>query len=199
MVHEPTGEDGLEVRDDWPEAEPARRRRCASRCTRSSVNFPDVLITRDLYQMSLEPPFVPGNECAGVVTEVGAEVDDSAVGDRVLALTGGRVRRERARDPAPDQVHRIPDEMPFDDAAAFNLTYGTAGLGLARGQIQPGETVLVLGRGGRLRLGGDPGGLGHGCPCDRGGGRRGEDGAARGELGADHVIDHLTTDSLSAR
>ncbi len=52
------------------------------------LNFPDVLITRGLYQMKLEPPFIPGSECAGEVTEVGSAVNDITVGQRVLAMTG---------------------------------------------------------------------------------------------------------------
>lgn len=86
------GEELLEVRDDWPV--PA----CGPNQIRidvaaASVNFPDVLIIRDKYQIKREPPFVPGNECAGVVSEVGADVTGFAVGDRVLTLMGTGAER----------------------------------------------------------------------------------------------------------
>ena len=54
----------------------------------ASVNFPDTLIIRGQYQYKPNLPFVPGNECAGVVVEVGGSVDGLSVGDRVLALVG---------------------------------------------------------------------------------------------------------------
>jgi NADPH2:quinone reductase len=142
------GEEHLEVQSDWPSVA------CGPKQIRigvaaASVNFPDVLIIRDLYQVKKNPPFVPGNECAGVVTEVGAEVPGFTVGDRVLALMGtGAFAEEVVVTTPPTQVHRIPDEMPFDEAAAFNLTYGTAALGLQRGAVVAGETVLVTGAAG---------------------------------------------------
>lgn len=144
-----TGEDGLEVRDDWPEPT------CGPKQVRidvraASVNFPDTLITRGLYQMKAEPPFVLGNESSGVITEVGSDVDGYSVGDRVLTLTGvGAFAESLAVYPPYQQVHRIPDEMSFEDAAAFDLTYGTAGHGLIqRGHVAAGETVLVTGAAG---------------------------------------------------
>ena len=142
-----TGEDGLEVRDDWPEPGPCAPAQVRIAMHAVSVNFPDTLITRGLYQQHLDPPFVVGNEGAGVVTEVGSEVTGLSVGDRVLTLTGSGAFAEFVlATPPPQQVHRIPDEMPFDHAAAFDLTYGTAAHGLAqRGSVQPGETVLVTG------------------------------------------------------
>lgn len=143
------GEQFLEVRDDWPTS-PCGPNQVRIDVAAASVNFPDVLIIRDQYQIKKEPPFVPGNECAGVVTEVGADVDGFRVGDRVLALLGvGAFAEEVVVSVPPVQVHRIPDEMPFDDAAAFNLTYGTAGHALVqRGNVQRGETVLITGAAG---------------------------------------------------
>jgi NADPH2:quinone reductase len=144
-----TGEAGLELRADWPT--PA----CAPNQIRikihaASVNFPDTLIIRGRYQVRAEPPFVPGTEASGVVTEVGSEVQGYAVGDRVLTLSGtGAFAEEVMATPPFQQVHRIPDEMTWEDAAAFNLTYGTAGHGLIqRGHLRAGETVLVTGAAG---------------------------------------------------
>jgi NADPH2:quinone reductase len=117
----------------------------------ASVNFPDTLVIRGEYQYKYDPPFVPGHESSGTLLEVGADVDGFAVGDRVLAMTGiGAFASEVvATPPRNDQVFRIPDAMGWDEAAAFNLTYGTAMLGLSRrGQLQAGESVLVLGAAG---------------------------------------------------
>jgi NADPH2:quinone reductase len=117
----------------------------------ASVNFPDTLVIRGEYQYKYDPPFVPGHECSGTVLEAGGEVEGLSVGDRVLAMTGVGAFASQvvARPPRADQVFRIPDAMSWDEAAALNLTYGTAILGLARrAQLQPGESVLVLGAAG---------------------------------------------------
>jgi NADPH2:quinone reductase len=53
-----------------------------------SVNFPDVRMIRGLYQAEFEPPFVAGTECAGVVVQVGVDVQDLASGNRVLRVVG---------------------------------------------------------------------------------------------------------------
>ena len=119
------GEELLELRDDWP------ARACGAEQVRidvraASVNFPDVLIIRGLYLLKPELPFVPGNECSGVALETGASVRDVGVGDRVLTLLGtGAFATEVVAGPM-SQVMRIPDSMGWDDAAAFNLTYGTS-------------------------------------------------------------------------
>jgi NADPH:quinone reductase len=144
------GDGVLELRDDWPAAAELGPMQVRISVRAASVNFPDALIIRGLYQMKAEPPFVPGNECSGIVTEVGAEVTRFAVGDRVLALTGvGSFAEEVVATLPYHQVHRIPDEMSFEHAAAFDLTYGTAFHGLVpRGQVGLGDSVLVLGAAG---------------------------------------------------
>jgi NADPH:quinone reductase len=146
------GVDGLELRDDWPRPAPdgcgPNQVRISVRA--ASVNFPDALIIRGEYQMKATPPFVPGNECAGVVTEVGADVQRVAVGDRVLTLMGiGAFAEEVVATLPHHQVHRIPDVMSWDHAAALDLTYGTAYHGLVlRGGVGAGCSVLVLGAAG---------------------------------------------------
>ena len=144
-----TGEDGLELQEDW--LSPA----CAPNQIRievhaASVNFPDTLIIRGLYQMRPDPPFVPGCEASGVVTEVGSDVAGFAAGDRVLTLSGtGAFADEILATPPFQQVHHLPEEMSWEDAAAFNLTYGTAGHGLIqRAHLRAGESVLVTGAAG---------------------------------------------------
>jgi NADPH2:quinone reductase len=144
------GEDGLEPRADWPEPGPCGPTQVRVAVHAASVNFPDTLITRGRYQLRRDPPFVPGNEAGGVVMEVGTAVHGFAAGDRVLALTGvGAFADQVLVAPPVQQLHRIPDSMPFADAAAFNLTYGTAGHGLLeRGGLRAGETVLINGAAG---------------------------------------------------
>ena len=117
-----------------------------------SVNYPDVLIIQDLYQFKPERPFAPGSEASGVVEAVGPGVADPKVGDRVLVMTGSGGMAEKLVAPA-DRCVRIPDAMPFDDAASFILTYGTSYYALKnRAQLRAGETLLVLGAAGGVGL-----------------------------------------------
>jgi NADPH2:quinone reductase len=116
------------------------------------VNYPDVLIIEDKYQFKPERPFAPGGEVSGVVTAVGEGVTTLKVGQRVLASTGhGGMAEQVALDAA--RCTPIPDDMPFDEAAAFILTYGTSYYALKdRGRLKAGETLLVLGAAGGVGL-----------------------------------------------
>ena len=116
------------------------------------VNFPDFLIIQDQYQFKPERPFSPGGEFSGVVKALGEGVTGVSVGQRVLGNAGwGAMAQEIAVD-----AHRliaIPDEMPFDEAAAFIMTYGTSYYALKdRGHIKTGESLLVLGAAGGVGL-----------------------------------------------
>jgi NADPH2:quinone reductase len=116
------------------------------------VNFPDVLIIQDMYQFKPERPFAPGGEVAGVVQAVGAGVTRLKVGDRVIGSTGWGGMAEKV------VVHEnratpIPDSMPFDEASAFLMTYGTSHYALKdRAALKPGETLLVLGAAGGVGI-----------------------------------------------
>ncbi len=111
----------------------------------AGVNFPDTLIIRDLYQMKPLRPFAPGGEIAGEVEALGEGVTHLSVGDRVLGMTGfGGFSTHVVAEAA--QVVKIPDDMPYDEAACFVLTYGTSHHALKdRAQIKEGETLLILG------------------------------------------------------
>ncbi|HYD86355.1 MAG TPA: NADPH:quinone oxidoreductase family protein [Vitreimonas sp.] len=114
----------------------------------AGVNFPDALIIEDKYQFKPERPFAPGGEVAGVVESVGAGVTHVKVGQRVIGSSGWGGYAEKIKLPAA-RVMPIPDAMPFDEASAFILTYGTSYYGLKdRGQLKAGETVLILGAAG---------------------------------------------------
>jgi len=118
----------------------------------ASVNFPDVLIVQNLYQFKPEPPFSPGSEVAGVIKSVGEGVTQVKVGDRVIGSGGfGGFAEELVVEAA--KAIAIPDEMPFDEAAAFMLVYGTSYHALKqRAELKPGETILVLGASGGVGL-----------------------------------------------
>jgi NADPH2:quinone reductase len=118
----------------------------------AGVNFPDVLIIQNKYQLKPPLPFSPGSELAGVVTTVGAGVDRVKPGDRVFAITGYGAFAEEVRVEAA-RVLPIPAGMDFPTAAAFGLTYATSDHALRdRGQLKQGETLLVLGAAGGVGL-----------------------------------------------
>ena len=116
------------------------------------VNYPDVLIIKDEYQFKPKRPFAPGGEIAGVVDIVGGGVEDFKAGDRVLAVVGWGGMSEKAAVPAARCV-ALPEGMPFEDGAAFLMTYGTAHHALKdRARLKAGETLLVLGAAGGVGL-----------------------------------------------
>ena len=116
------------------------------------VNFPDVLIIEDKYQTKPPRPFSPGGEIAGVVKSVGEGVTHVKVGDRVLCNTGwGGMAEEVALEAR--LLVKIPKPMPFDEAAAFIMAYGTSWHALEdRARLTAGQTMLVLGAAGGVGL-----------------------------------------------
>ncbi|MBB4632986.1 NADPH:quinone oxidoreductase family protein [Sphingosinicella soli] len=122
------------------------------RVAAAGVNFPDVLIIQNLYQFKPPLPFSPGGEAAGVVDAVGEGVTHLKPGDRVLAMTGTGAFAEYLIAEAAQAVP-LPDAMPLDVAAGFTMTYATSHHALKqRANLQPGETLLVLGAAGGVGL-----------------------------------------------
>ncbi len=116
------------------------------------VNFPDLLLVAGKYQARPPFPFSPGIESAGEVIEVGAEVEDIRPGDRVLANHPHGGFAEEVVAPAAT-VYPMPENMSFEQAAAFPVAYGTGYHGLVqRGALAPGETLLVHGAGSGVGL-----------------------------------------------
>ncbi|WP_122422928.1 NADPH:quinone oxidoreductase family protein [Pseudomonas viridiflava] len=118
----------------------------------AGVNFPDTLIIEGKYQFKPPFPFSPGGEAAGVISAVGEKVTHLKTGDRVMALTGWGSFAEQVAVPNYN-VLPIPESMDFTIAAAFSMTYGTSMHALKqRANLQPGETLLVLGASGGVGL-----------------------------------------------
>jgi NADPH2:quinone reductase len=114
----------------------------------ASLNFPDLLTVRGLYQFKPPLPFVPGSEFAGVVEAVGAGVTTLQAGQQVAALGSSGGFGTHACVPATATLP-LPPGFDLTDGAAFAFTYGTSHHALLdRGQLKAGETVLVLGAAG---------------------------------------------------
>ena len=118
----------------------------------ASLNFPDVLIIQNKYQMRPPLPFSPGSEFAGEVKEVGEGVKGLKPGDRVMACTGYGAFAEEIKTEA-NRLVPLPEGMDYNSGAAFLLTYGTSDHALRdRAQLKAGETLLVLGAAGGVGL-----------------------------------------------
>jgi NADPH:quinone reductase len=114
----------------------------------ASLNFPDLLIVQNKYQMKPPLPFVPGSEYAGVIAAVGDGVTQLKVGQSVACLSGTGGFATHTIAPAA-LCMPLPPGFPHVDAAAFIMIYATSYHALVdRGQLKPGETVLVLGAAG---------------------------------------------------
>ena len=119
----------------------------------STVTFPDALMIEDKYQFKAELPYVPGGEAAGVIAEVGPGVEGFAVGDRVIGasgLIGGFQEKVVASAKA---TRKLSKNVGFAESTGLLYAYGTGYYGLKfRGDLKPGETLLVLGAAGNVGL-----------------------------------------------
>jgi NADPH:quinone reductase-like Zn-dependent oxidoreductase len=118
----------------------------------AAINYPDVLIIEDKYQMRPPRPFAPGGEIAGEVEAVGDGVEGWRVGDRLIAVPGYGGLVEKIVIPAKTAIP-LPSTIGFVDGAALLLTYATSIHALYdRGKLEAGETLLVLGAAGGVGL-----------------------------------------------
>lgn len=116
------------------------------------LNFADLLMLQGKYQERPTPPFTLGMELAGTVEALGPDVTSPAVGTRVAVFSGEGGLAEYGCFPASRCVP-LPDTMTFEQAAAFQIAYGTSHMALERrARLQPGETLLVLGAAGGVGL-----------------------------------------------
>lgn len=117
-----------------------------------AVNYPDLLAIEGKYQVIPPLPFIPGKECAGVVSEVGAGVTALAPGARVMVQMEYGTYAEEMVAPAGN-CFRVPDAMSFAEAAAIGVAYQTAHFALVeRARVENGETVLVTAATGSVGL-----------------------------------------------
>jgi NADPH:quinone reductase len=150
LSHSPGGPETLRL-DELPDPAPGagellvRVRACA-------INYPDVLIIEDKYQLKPPRPFAPGSEIAGEVETVGEGVDGWKLGDRLIAATGFGGLVEKIVVAAKAGIP-LPPERSFEDGSALLLTYATAIHALVdRGRLQAGQTLLVLGAAGGVGI-----------------------------------------------
>lgn len=149
-AHDLSGPSGLRV-DEVP-APTAGTGQVLIEVRAAGVNFPDVLLSRGLYQFKPTPPFSPGGECAGIVRAVGAGVTSVAPGDRVAATVVNGAFVEQICVPEAAVV-KLPDAVGFEVGAATLLTYATTYHALVdRAALQPGEKLLVLGAAGGVGI-----------------------------------------------
>lgn len=114
----------------------------------ASLNFPDLLMVQNKYQIKPALPFVPGAEYAGVVQAVGEGVTQLRIGQNVACLSGTGGFATHVVAPAALCL-ALPDGFTYTDAAAFIMIYATSHHALIdRAQLKPGETLLVLGAAG---------------------------------------------------
>ncbi len=178
-----------EVESPSPEAGEARVQVSAS-----DLNFADILQCQGQYQVRLDPPFTPGMSVAGTVVEVGSDCE-LQVGDRVLGMTasgwGGYAQEALVRG---HEMRIVPNDVSLPAAAAMNVIYGTGWTALhRRGQMQPGETVLVLAAAGGVGSAAVQMAKAHGCTVIAAAGGPDKVEVCR-SLGADVVVDYNSED-----
>jgi NADPH2:quinone reductase len=118
----------------------------------AAINFPDLLILEDKYQVSVPLPFIPGSELAGVVLEVADDVSGLAPGDRVFGATFVGAFGEQVAVGAAS-LTRLPDAVDFVHGAAFGVAHGTAYHALRSvARVRAAEWVVVLGAAGGVGL-----------------------------------------------
>ncbi|HYD75722.1 NADPH:quinone oxidoreductase family protein [Ramlibacter sp.] len=146
LCENPIGVDALQWKE-LPTPQPGAGQ-LLLRIQAASLNYPDLLIVQGKYQHKPPLPFVPGSEYAGVVEAVGEGVSGFKVGQPVACLSGTGGFATHTLAPA-SLCMPLPPGFPAVDAAAFIMTYATSHHALVdRGQLQAGETVLVLGAAG---------------------------------------------------
>jgi len=117
-----------------------------------AINYPDVLLLEDRYQVKPPRPFAPGTEICGVVETVGESVTGWAPSQRLIAMIGHGGLAEKVLLPA-DRAFRLPDGLDPAEGSALLMTYATAIHGLVdRGGLRAGERLLVLGGAGGVGL-----------------------------------------------
>lgn len=114
----------------------------------AGINFPDLLIIENRYQVSIPTPFIPGSEFAGEVLSVGVNVTNVKPGDLVMGGSFVGCFAEQISIKA-STLKPIPSGLTLQQAAAFSVTYRTAYHALVTiGELKPNDWVVVLGAAG---------------------------------------------------
>jgi len=118
----------------------------------ASLNFPDTLQIQGKYQFQPPMPFTPGSEVGGIIRSTGPGLEGFRPGDRVMATPSiGGMAEQVVVDSSG--LRKIPDNMDFKTAASFAMVYTTSYHALKqRANLQPGQTLLVLGASGGVGL-----------------------------------------------
>ena len=150
LSHEPGGPETLRLEEvAEPVAGPGE---LLVRVRACSMNFPDVLIIEDKYQLKPQRPFAPGGEIAGEVIATGEDVSGWQPGDRIIAALGFGGLAEQVIVPASRAIP-LPAERSFEDGSALLMTYATAIHALVdRGRLGAEQTLLVLGAAGGVGI-----------------------------------------------
>ena len=110
------------------------------------------MIIQGKYQYKPNFPFSPGSEVAGIVIEIGANVKNVKVGDRVMSVTGHGAFAEQICIES-SKITLLPDGMDYVTAAGISLTYGTSSYALfQRALIKENDYVLIHGASGGVGL-----------------------------------------------
>ncbi|PYM40230.1 MAG: NADPH:quinone reductase [Candidatus Rokuibacteriota bacterium] len=196
-VHKFGGPEVLQL-DDVPDPKPGPGQ-VVVRIRAAGVNPVDTYIRSGNYAMLPTPPYVPGNDCAGVIEAVGEGVTRFKRGDRVYVVRttmplSGAYAELAACDAS--MVHPLPANVSFSQGAGVSVPYGTAYRGLHhKAHARAGETLLVHGASGGVGIAAVQLGVAHGMTVV------GTAGTDRGrklvqEHGAQHVLDHSAPDYL---
>tara|TARA_B110000008_G_C16952822_1_gene557017 strand:- start:269 stop:1291 length:1023 start_codon:yes stop_codon:yes gene_type:complete len=135
------GPDSIEIINE--KLEQAVENEVKVRVYRAGINFADLMMRQGLYGSNPEFPFTPGYEVSGIITEMGDDVENLKIGDRVIAMTGFGGYAEEVIV-SSNRIIPMPNNMSFDQAAAMPVTYGTAYHMLVHlGGIKDGDSILI--------------------------------------------------------
>ena len=159
----------------------------------AGINFPDTLIIENKYQFKPPLPFIPGTEVAGIVKAVGDKVSHVKSGDEVMGFAFVGAYAAEIVVPGASCFPK-PSTLSFEEAAAFTMIYGTSYYALKqRGNLQSGETLLVLGASGGVGMAAVELGKLMGATVIAAGSNLDKLAACK-EKGADHLVNYTDAD-----